>query len=560
MYQLGKFTRNVIGLAVAGGLCGLTATASADVTIHAVDFGQSPGKTNGCNSPLFDGEFDGTSGFVRMDITDCGVLESPSLDLGDGVTLTFTNVSGWNNTDGVGPESPQALTGDHFLTADLGADEVASFSLTGLNPNDIMILEFADRRGGETALVTFEGNVTLVDAVPDGDGSGEFTDVSAGGVTGGSDYFGTFTGGNGSGQGNLAAARITIIAGGSPCTGDLDADGVVNGADLGEFLSQWGVCAGCSADFNGDGFVNGADLGTILSAFGDCPGDGGTTGACCYGEACLQISGEDCAAISGEYGGDDTPCEAETCVPPGPGPCCEINEAGIAGCIDLSCSYVVCIDMPECCEVAWDESCADMASILCNGCDGTTQYTVGAIDFGQAGGCGPSPIYSGAFDGIDGFVGLEISDCCAVESPSVDIGNGVTLSFTNVSGWNNTDGVPDSSPQALTGDHFLSAGCSAGDPVEFTVSGLDPCDLLILEFADRRGGERALVTFGGTTTMVDSVPDGDGSGTFTDVSSGGLSGQTTYSGSYTGPDGAGEGNLAAARITVIPGGNPKCKP
>lgn len=55
-----------------------------------------------------------------------------------------------------------------------------------------------------------------------------------------------------------------------PCIpqGDLNGDGVVNGADLGLLLGFWGTCApfqiGCSGDLNFDGLVNGADLGRLL--------------------------------------------------------------------------------------------------------------------------------------------------------------------------------------------------------------------------------------------------------------------------------------------------------
>ena len=55
------------------------------------------------------------------------------------------------------------------------------------------------------------------------------------------------------------------------CTGDLTADGIVNGADLGVMLSAWGGCTGgCAADLNRDGVVNGADLGVMLSTWGTC--------------------------------------------------------------------------------------------------------------------------------------------------------------------------------------------------------------------------------------------------------------------------------------------------
>ena len=57
------------------------------------------------------------------------------------------------------------------------------------------------------------------------------------------------------------------------CVGDLNVDGVVNGADLGLMLSSWGPCgANCPYDLNADGQINGADLGLVLSAWGVCGG------------------------------------------------------------------------------------------------------------------------------------------------------------------------------------------------------------------------------------------------------------------------------------------------
>lgn len=56
------------------------------------------------------------------------------------------------------------------------------------------------------------------------------------------------------------------------CVVDLNADGVVNGADLANLLANWGPCAGfvCFADVNGDGVVNGADLANLLANWGPC--------------------------------------------------------------------------------------------------------------------------------------------------------------------------------------------------------------------------------------------------------------------------------------------------
>ena len=50
---------------------------------------------------------------------------------------------------------------------------------------------------------------------------------------------------------------------GSPLTSDINADGAVDGADLGVLLSLWGQPGGVG-DVNGDGIVNGADLGILL--------------------------------------------------------------------------------------------------------------------------------------------------------------------------------------------------------------------------------------------------------------------------------------------------------
>jgi hypothetical protein len=47
--------------------------------------------------------------------------------------------------------------------------------------------------------------------------------------------------------------------------GDLDGNGLVNGADLGLMLGAWGTAG--PGDLNGDGIVNGADLGLLLGAW-----------------------------------------------------------------------------------------------------------------------------------------------------------------------------------------------------------------------------------------------------------------------------------------------------
>ncbi|MCA9284177.1 MAG: VCBS repeat-containing protein [Phycisphaerales bacterium] len=60
-----------------------------------------------------------------------------------------------------------------------------------------------------------------------------------------------------------------LICDGTGCIGDLDGNGVIDGADLGALLAQWGGSG--NGDLDGSGAVDGADLGALLAAWGNCP-------------------------------------------------------------------------------------------------------------------------------------------------------------------------------------------------------------------------------------------------------------------------------------------------
>ncbi len=49
---------------------------------------------------------------------------------------------------------------------------------------------------------------------------------------------------------------------------DFNADGIVDGDDLGTLLGNWGPCTGCLPDLNEDGIVDGDDLGSLLGDWG----------------------------------------------------------------------------------------------------------------------------------------------------------------------------------------------------------------------------------------------------------------------------------------------------
>ena len=85
------------------------------------------------------------------------------------------------------------------------------------------------------------------------------------------------------GQLEIDVLRRTIIAGtygrgawrsSMPLAADINADGLVNGADLSGVLAAWGSCPAsglCPADVNSSGVVDGADLSAVLSAWSVLP-------------------------------------------------------------------------------------------------------------------------------------------------------------------------------------------------------------------------------------------------------------------------------------------------
>ena len=68
--------------------------------------------------------------------------------------------------------------------------------------------------------------------------------------------------------GDPASVTVALQGPSAPTAvvGDLDGNGVVNGADLGLLLNGWGL--GGATDLNGDGTTNGADLGLLLVNWG----------------------------------------------------------------------------------------------------------------------------------------------------------------------------------------------------------------------------------------------------------------------------------------------------
>ena len=70
----------------------------------------------------------------------------------------------------------------------------------------------------------------------------------------------------------LAYQEVEKIVCNESCPADLNLDGMVNGNDLGLFMSAWGssVPDGACADLDGNGAVNGTDLGLFIAQWGEC--------------------------------------------------------------------------------------------------------------------------------------------------------------------------------------------------------------------------------------------------------------------------------------------------
>lgn len=75
-------------------------------------------------------------------------------------------------------------------------------------------------------------------------------------------------------QDDIAIAEIRLAPASATCMGDIDKDGHVDGADIGELLSEWGPCEKkhCHPDLNKDGLVDAADLALLIGAWGECGG------------------------------------------------------------------------------------------------------------------------------------------------------------------------------------------------------------------------------------------------------------------------------------------------
>lgn len=155
----------------------------------------------------------------------------------------------------------QRATGTMTLQGDLvqfaaGRLQVEIDGAAPADEHDRFEIDGAVQLGGVLELVTLGENPPVPGAVLE-------VLVASGGVTGAFDSVEI------SGAGRYTVAVLedrVLLTAVAAIAGDLNGDGVVNGADLGALLAAWGS-SDPAADLDGDGIVGGADLGLLLAGW-----------------------------------------------------------------------------------------------------------------------------------------------------------------------------------------------------------------------------------------------------------------------------------------------------
>ena len=240
-------------------------------SIVGTDTGQIPAGANILRAELNVESFDTTSGQFAFDAT---VHEA--LTAWDEATLT------WNNFGA----TPGAQASTDYISTSLAT---ISLGLAGPRSIDVTASIQSIANGSQNLGWLFRGTLTNVGVflssehatmtarpkltvhydvlpVPDADGDGvpdtdDNCTLVPNGTTipdaGGNSQLDS----NGDGFGNI-------------CDADFNGDLVINGSDVGPFVTQFGT-SGPDADLNGDGVVNGLDVGPFVDMFGNAPGPSG---------------------------------------------------------------------------------------------------------------------------------------------------------------------------------------------------------------------------------------------------------------------------------------------
>jgi hypothetical protein len=239
-----------------------------------------------------------------------------------------------------------------------------------------------------------------------------------------------------------------------------------------EALAKCEICQPCVGDVTNDGQTNVEDLVAVVLAWGACEG----CGACCLDDgSCVQALPAVCNTdLGGAFQGFGTACSEVVCVAicgKGAGDCFIAN--GTPGCDDVECCTTVCAIDPFCCDVSWDQICADEAVTFCaEPCN----ITCSGMDEGEAcgtdtnGGCNSTPPVFGAIacgqtkcgtDWADG--GTRDTDWYQVVTTAASTTLTATLTAEISSVVFVVSGIPACAP-VVVGQTGASVQCAAGAP------------------------------------------------------------------------------------------------
>ncbi|MFO0873931.1 MAG: hypothetical protein U0575_08175 [Phycisphaerales bacterium] len=232
----GSFLRTAFGINDAGRIVGF----GIDPNNAAVNVGYVLDTST--NTAFSVGALPGRNGAIAFDVSGAGhITGSSMLNQGSGTPFIWTDMGGMveiplppNTSQGSG----RGVNSAGWVVGTAGGVFAVPFLYDGVN------------------------TYALQDLLPAGSGwdlsmntSSSALGISEDGVIVGTGVFNGLT---------RAYAMVPV----GVCVGDLNGDGVVDGADLGILLAAWD---GVEGDLNGDGSTDGADLGILLAAWGPCP-------------------------------------------------------------------------------------------------------------------------------------------------------------------------------------------------------------------------------------------------------------------------------------------------
>lgn len=104
----------------------------------------------------------------------------------------------------------------------------------------------------------------------------------------------------------------------------------------------------------------------------------------CTPDGVWTVGGFDPVTAEDSPGAPNAECGVvDVCGQPGSGSCFEAHET--PGCEDGACCSLVCDDTPACCEIAWDNLCAETADVICAGPGEAPDVVINEVRIDQPG-------------------------------------------------------------------------------------------------------------------------------------------------------------------------------